>query len=232
MRSGDTLHSIAWRYGQSVEDLVAWNDLDSPDRIYPGQDIRLRPGPGDAPATAATDGGQGDAASGGSASGGAASSGEGASGNAGQSTSADRDGASGGDAEEGGDGGDGSVAEWAWPTAGEVVGTFGDGRAFGRGIDITGEAGQPVRAAAGGEVVYSGEGLEAYGPLIIIRHNSAFLSAYAHNTDVRVAEGDRVERGDRIASMGRSLDDEPLLHFEIRRDGDPVDPLDYLGDRP
>ena len=97
-----------------------------------------------------------------------------------------------------------------------------------KGIDIAGTAGQPVAASAGGKVVYAGTGLRGYGKLIIIKHNGTFLSAYAHNRDILVKEGQQVVRGQKIAEMGNTDADQVKLHFEIRRHGKPVDPLRYL----
>jgi lipoprotein NlpD len=97
-----------------------------------------------------------------------------------------------------------------------------------KGIDIAGIPGRPVKAASAGRVVYSGSGLLGYGQLIIIKHNSKFLSAYAHNRKLIVKEGDQVEPGQKIAELGSTGTDKPMLHFEIRRLGKPVDPLKYL----
>jgi lipoprotein NlpD len=119
---------------------------------------------------------------------------------------------------------------WRWPTAGTVARGFnaGDTR---KGILVAGTPGQPVRASASGTVVYSGNGLIGYGELIIIKHNDRMLSAYAHNRERNVVEGDTVQAGQQIATLGRNERDEPVLHFEIRRDGQPVDPIGYLPQR-
>jgi lipoprotein NlpD len=95
-------------------------------------------------------------------------------------------------------------------------------------LNITGRPGQSVVAAADGRVVYAGGGLRGYGELIIVKHNKRFLSAYAHNNRVLVKEGDKVKVGQRIAEMGSTGTDKVMLHFEIRRDGKPVDPVRYL----
>jgi lipoprotein NlpD len=100
-----------------------------------------------------------------------------------------------------------------------------------KGIDIAGNLGQPVFAAASGQVVYSGTGLRGYGKLLIIKHNDTFLSAYAHNNNLLVKEGDMVKAGQKIADMGSSGTDRVKLHFEIRREGTPVDPMKYLPKR-
>ncbi|WP_346775182.1 peptidoglycan DD-metalloendopeptidase family protein [Wenzhouxiangella sp. XN79A] len=120
--------------------------------------------------------------------------------------------------------------DWRWPTAGTVARGFNPGDTR-KGILIAGTPGQPVRAAAGGTVVYSGNGLIGYGELIIIKHNDRMLSAYAHNRERAVGEGEAVRAGQQIATLGRNERDEPVLHFEIRRDGQPVDPIGYLPQR-
>ncbi len=122
---------------------------------------------------------------------------------------------------------------WAWPVNGEIIKTFSAGGTGNKGIDIAGRAGAPVRAAAYGRVVYSGAGLQHYGKLIIIKHNARYLSAYAHNRKLLVKEGMVVQKGQKIAEMGRSGTgaNRVMLHFEIRADGEPVDPLSFLPTR-
>lgn len=100
-----------------------------------------------------------------------------------------------------------------------------------RGLNIGGRRGDPVVAAADGVVVYAGSGLKRYGNLLIIKHNDAFLSAYAHCDQMLVTENSRVRAGQRIATLGDSGATQPMLHFEIRRDGKPIDPLPLLGAR-
>ncbi len=117
---------------------------------------------------------------------------------------------------------------WQWPVTGKVVSHFRRNRHDARGIDIAGKAGQPVHAAASGKVVYSGNGLISYGNLIIVKHNKSYLSAYAYNRRLLVREGQWVEAGQRIAEMGSKEGKGPRLHFEIRRNGKPVDPERYL----
>jgi lipoprotein NlpD len=117
---------------------------------------------------------------------------------------------------------------WAWPYRGAIVGHFSDGGVENKGLDLSGNKGDPILAAAAGEVVYSGSGLLRYGDLIIIKHNEHFLSAYAHNSALLVKEGDKVTRGQKIAELGSSGIDRNMLHFEIRLDGKPVDPQLYL----
>jgi lipoprotein NlpD len=120
--------------------------------------------------------------------------------------------------------------KWRWPASGQVVGRFQASAAI-PGIDIAGKEGDPVVAAADGTVVYSGNGLVGYGELIIIKHNDSFLSAYGHNRKRLVAEGQQVKAGQQIAEMGSSGSSRDELQFQIRKDGNPVDPLDYLPSR-
>jgi lipoprotein NlpD len=116
---------------------------------------------------------------------------------------------------------------WAWPARGALLQAFNQGPNP-KGIAIAGEAGQPVLASAAGRVVYSGSGLRGYGKLVIIKHDATYLSVYAHNRELRVKEGERVAAGQAIAEMGSFDAERTGLHFEIRRLGKPVDPLQYL----
>lgn len=121
-----------------------------------------------------------------------------------------------------------AAPQWRWPVKGPLLSSFQGSNALNKGIDLGGKLGEPVLAAAGGQVVYSGSGLRGYGKLLIVKHNETFLSAYAHNDRLLVKEGDFVKAGQRIADMGSSGTDRVKLHFEIRRDGTPVDPLKFL----
>lgn len=118
--------------------------------------------------------------------------------------------------------------DWAWPAAGRVVEKF-EGNS--KGLGIAGRTGEPVLAAGDGRVVYSGSGLRGYGQLVIIKHNETYISAYAHNSRILVKEGQQVAKGQKIAEMGSSDADRTKLHFEIRRQGKPVDPLGHLPER-
>ena len=118
---------------------------------------------------------------------------------------------------------------WIWPASGKTVGTYGE--SGNKGVDIAGKTGDPVLAAADGKVVYSGTGLRGYGKLVILKHNATYLSAYAHNQTILVKEGQSVTKGQKIAEMGNSDTDQVKLHFEVRRQGKPVDPLKYLPPR-
>ncbi|OGT46285.1 MAG: hypothetical protein A3E83_09185 [Gammaproteobacteria bacterium RIFCSPHIGHO2_12_FULL_41_20] len=115
----------------------------------------------------------------------------------------------------------GPVSQWGWPARGKVT-------RLSKGIDIAGEVGQPILAAANGKVVYAGNGLRAYGNLILIKHNNLYLSAYAYNRTLYVQEGGLVKKGQKIANMGNAAPNKAVLHFEIRRAGKSVNPLSYL----
>lgn len=120
---------------------------------------------------------------------------------------------------------------WAWPAPGKVIATFsegGNGAEASKGIDIAGRTGDPVLAAGDGKIVYVGNGLRGYGNLVIVKHTTDFLSAYAHNSRILVKEGQAVKRGQKIAEIGNSDTDQPKLHFEVRHLGKPTDPLKYL----
>lgn len=196
---GDTLYSIAFRHGLDYRQVARWNRIGAPYRIYPGQKLRLVPPR---------------AASRGSSSASRARSD--------QSSTPRRP--SPPPAAPAGRG----ELKWRWPTEGEVVRRFSANSEGKRGIELRGRAGQVVEAAAGGRVVYSGNGLRGYGNLVIIKHNGRYLTAYAYNQRILVKEGDAVAQGQKIARMGLDARKRPTLHFELRRDGKPVDPLRYL----
>ncbi|HZS80891.1 MAG TPA: peptidoglycan DD-metalloendopeptidase family protein, partial [Herbaspirillum sp.] len=124
--------------------------------------------------------------------------------------------------------GEDEAVSWMWPADGKVVSAFGGGK---RGIDIAGNSGQPVLAAAAGKVMYAGSGIRGYGNLVIVKHTNNLLSAYAHNETILVKEGELVTKGQKIAGMGNSDSDSVKLHFEIRQQGKPVDPSKYLPSR-
>lgn len=195
VRSGDTLHSIAWRYRLDYRQLARWNSLTNPNLIFVGQKLRLSaPTQQQTVAKRATPRApQRQAATAKS-----------------PPTVKSRS----------------AALQWIWPATGSVrpatsaLGT--------KGIEILGQRGQPVKAAAAGRVVYSGSGLRGYGRLIIVKHNEEFLSAYAHNERLLVAEGAAVKSGESIAEMGDSEAKTVMLHFEIRRDGKAVEPLKLL----
>lgn len=121
------------------------------------------------------------------------------------------------------------ISTWGWPAQGKITTTFAP-NGGNKGINIAGKTDSPVLASADGVIVYSGNGLRSYGELIIIKHNSSFLSAYAYNKNILIKEGQKVKKGQQIATMGQK-EGNPLLHFEIRCNGEPVDPLRFLHDR-
>jgi lipoprotein NlpD len=123
------------------------------------------------------------------------------------------------------------TGRWTWPAKGVVIGRFSSNGSLNKGIDIAGELGEPVVAASDGSVVYAGSGLRGYGELVIIKHSDTYVSAYGHNRRLLVREGQQVKVGQVIAEMGSTGTDRVKLHFEIRRQGKPVDPLQYLPKR-
>ncbi len=118
---------------------------------------------------------------------------------------------------------------WQWPASGKLLAPFND--SSNKGLDISGKAGDPILAAGDGKVVYAGSGLRGYGELVIVKHNATYLSAYAHNRKILVKEGQSVTKGQKIAEMGNTDADAVKLHFEIRKQGKPVDPAQYLPKR-
>jgi lipoprotein NlpD len=118
---------------------------------------------------------------------------------------------------------------WQWPSSGKVIQPFNE--TGNKGIDFAGKSGDPVLAASGGKVVYVGTGIRGFGQLLIVKHNATYLSAYAHNRKILVAEGQQVTRGQKVAEMGNTDSDMVKLHFEIRKQGKPIDPSDYLPKR-
>jgi lipoprotein NlpD len=190
VRSGETLYTIAWRYGKDYRDLAYWNRLGSGSLIYPGQVLRLT-APADVAARPTTQ-------------------------EAGVKSSPLPPIPTQ------------AAPPWIWPTKGPVEVAFGNRPGSGTGILIGGQLNQRILAAANGRVVYAGGGLIGYGQLIIIKHNDTYLSAYGHNASLLVKEGDSIKKGQRIATMGEGPGRKPRLHFEIRRNGKPVNPRQYL----
>ena len=250
VKPGDTLIRIGLDSGQSFRDIARWNNMENPNRLEVGQVVRVVPPPAaalaakplspaspspSAPATpaaptaaAAPDkpaaplappvaqqpGGQPSVAlpartvASGPASGPASSPGAA---KAPQATPGDDE------------------INWLWPANGPLVGGFDEIK--NKGVDIGGSAGDPVLAAADGRVVYVGAGLRGYGNLIILKHNNTYLTAYAHNQALLIKEDQSVRRGQKIAEMGNSDADRVKLHFEVRRQGKPVDPIKFLPPR-
>ncbi|KPC53545.1 peptidoglycan DD-metalloendopeptidase family protein [Amantichitinum ursilacus] len=189
VQKGDTLYRIAVNNGQSVNNLVRWNNLKDATAIEIGQVLRVTPRAGDRPAPTTTRRPTTPPAS--------------------ETT---------------------APAEVApkigliWPAKGQVL-KSGDRN---NGIDIAGNRGDAVVAAAAGKVVYAGEGIRGYGKLLVIKHSEVYLTAYAHNDALAVKEGDEVKQGQRIASMGDSGAERVALHFELRYKGKAIDPTSAL----
>jgi lipoprotein NlpD len=223
VKPGDTLIRIGLENGQNWKDLIKWNSLDNPNIIEVGQVIRVvQPGvdPNSASSkpitTARVDTRPLDAKP--AAPAGGASTPPPAATPApapAPATPAVKD-------------ADDDV-NWGWPASGAVVATFDDGKV--KGLSIGGKAGDPVLAAADGRVVYAGSGLRGYGNLIILKHNNTYLTAYAHNQTLLVKEDQSVKRGQKIAEMGSTDSDTVKLHFEIRKQGKPIDPAKLLPPR-
>ena len=212
---GDTLFSIAWRYGVKYEDLAKHNGISPPYIIRPSQVIRLDLKNNGQPSVTT-----GTKTKSSKSSAPAKKTPQGSITRSENKTAkplqTPRVNASSG------------APQWRWPAKGAILSSFQGNNGLNKGIDLGGKLGEPVLAAASGVVVYAGSGLRGYGKLLIIKHNETFLSAYAHNERLRVKEGDLVKVGQVIADMGSSGTDRVKLHFEIRRDGTPVDPLKYL----
>jgi lipoprotein NlpD len=224
VRSGDTLIRIGLDHGQSFRDIARWNNLDNPNRIEVGQVLRVvppagaaavskavpqssvssAPTPALAPLPLAIDKPAPQVAAVASAPAASVSA-------AAPAVSPEDD------------------ISWIWPTSGPVLAGFDEVK--NKGLDIGGAAGDPVLAAADGRVVYVGAGLRGYGNLIILKHNNTYLTAYAHNQTLLIKEDQTVRKGQKIAEMGSSDADRVKLHFEVRRQGKPVDPSKYLPPR-
>lgn len=248
VKKGDTLYSIALDNGLDYKELAAWNNIENPNLILVGQVLRVK-----APGAAASDGVVVRPVSVGSAieqrtlagndklkrepKAGKEPYSEQALARAQQKTvepvaaavpknkpksetPAD---------EKVSDSASGDDIAWLWPANGKLVGTFSESGS--KGIDIGGRSGDAVLAAAAGKVVYSGSGLRGYGKLVIVKHNNNYLTAYAHNQNVLVKEDQMVAKGQKIAEMGNTDADQVKLHFEVRRQGKPVDPLKHLPQR-
>ena len=221
VQRGDTLYSIAFRYGWDWKALAANNGLREPFTIYPGQRLSLAtrsaaPRPSAPVATASRPSSGGAVQSRPTA---PAPTPAPASRPAPQQTVTQKPAATPAPA---------ALTGWQWPAQGPLIARFQSNTSLNKGIDIAGQLGQPVKAAANGSVVYAGRGLIGYGDMIIIKHDENYLSAYAHNSRLLVKEGEQVKVGQQIAEMGSSGTDRVKLHFEIRRRGQPVDPLGYL----
>ncbi|MCB1917618.1 MAG: peptidoglycan DD-metalloendopeptidase family protein [Rhodocyclaceae bacterium] len=251
VQPGDTLHKIAQQHGVTLAELTEWNAFEDPDRLEVGREIRIAPpdgvvvrpispdapvvvtpidGPAQEPSPAPPEVKSGPiggvqpysdeawaaARSGAPASAPSASP---------EPTTAPAEVTAPAAPPTESRRVDG--ISWSWPNGGTLVGQFSQSSAR-KGLDIAGSTGDPVYAAASGKIVYAGTGLRGYGKLVIIKHDSNYLSAYAHNDQLMVKEGQSVSKGQQIATLGSTDSDKPKLHFEIRRQGKPVDPSRYL----
>ncbi len=224
VKPGDTMIRVGLESGQNWKDLVKWNNLDNPNVIEVGQVLRVVPPGSDAgvstrPITSAKaetrplDTKPAPVAA------------SGASATASPSTTLP---AAATTAAAAGREGDDDI-NWIWPASGPITSVFEEGKS--KGLGIAGKLGDPVLAAAEGRVVYAGSGLRGYGNLVILKHNATYLTAYAHNQTLLVKEDQSVRRGQKIAEMGSTDSDRVMLHFEIRRQGKPVDPAKLLPPR-
>jgi lipoprotein NlpD len=217
VKQGDTLIRIGLETGQNWRDVARWNGLENPNLIEIGQVLRVVPPTADNPVVVARPVASPSAAA--------------SSVTPTQSASAARPAAAATSPASAAAAAASAASEeelgWIWPTsAGAVLAGFDEAK--NKGLDIGGKVGDAVLAAADGRVVYSGAGLRGYGNLIILKHNNTYLSAYAHNQTLLVKEDQSVRKGQKIAEMGNSDSDKVKLHFEIRRQGKPVDPSRYL----
>jgi lipoprotein NlpD len=220
VQKGDTLYSISWRYGMDYKDVARINGIRSPYTIYVGQKLRFSAPPRTATAPVSRPPAQSkpvQPAPAPKATSPAPKSTPQAATPPPTKTEPKFVGS--------------QNLQWRWPTSGPVVSTYSESSPGRKGIDIAGKAGQDIMAAASGKVVYSGNGLPRYGNLLIIKHNDVYLSAYAHNDKLLVKEGEIVNAGQKIALMGRTGTQRDQLHFEIRRNGKPIDPLRFLPKR-
>lgn len=207
VKPGETLYSIAFEYGRDHRDVARWNRISRPYTIYPKQNLRIIPISSDKKTNKT---------------------------NKTTTKSTTRKLPPVRKNEPVSNKAryiSNAKLKWQWPTRGSVVSTFSLRDPGRRGIDIEGRKGQPVKAAAAGRVVYRGNGLRGYGNLIILKHNDTYFSAYAHTEDVVVKENEKVKLGQRIADMGNTSSEKTKLHFEIRRNGKPINPLKYLPKR-
>ena len=226
VKSGDTLIRIGMDNGQSWRDIARWNNIENPNLIETGQILRVTP-PEEtgvvvrpvsstnvvtSPAPANTASATAPASN-------TASVRPPASAANPPNASTPANNLANSDSAE-------DTVSFQWPTRGNVLAGFDEVK--NKGIDIAGKAGDPVLAAADGKVVYAGSGLRGYGNLVILKHNNTYLTAYAHNQSLLVKEDQAIKRGQKIAEMGNSDADQVKLHFEIRRQGKPVDPAKYL----
>jgi len=233
VRPSETLYSIAWQYSLDYRYLASLNGINTDYIIYPGQRLRLKPPANTVarprPPIAVTKKSQAPV----------------------KSTPQAKvikpivkktppvntkrsDKTSSTSAQTSSKSDSAAAPTWRWPTKGKVLTNFYTGSAAGKGIDINGQKGESISAAAAGVVVYAGNGIRGYGNLVIIRHNANYLSAYAHNDKINVREGEQVKGGQRIAELGSTgsgARNRSMLHFQVRKGGKPIDPIKVLPKR-
>lgn len=207
VKKGDTLYSISWRYGMDYKTVAKINKIRSPYNIYVGQVLRFKSSASKTSTRSSTTTSTKPTTRSQSAT---------------KPTTSTKPASSVSN---------NKALTWHWPTKGKITSTYSSTATGRKGINISGKSGQPIVAAASGKVVYSGNGLARYGNLLIIKHNDVYLSAYAHNRTLLYKEGDYVKAGQKIATMGSSGSQSTQLHFEIRRNGKPVDPMRFLPKR-
>ncbi|WP_345797780.1 peptidoglycan DD-metalloendopeptidase family protein [Castellaniella sp. MT123] len=216
VRAGDTLYKIAQAHGMEVSRLAQLNNISNPTQLSIGQVLRLDSGtqqPANHSTAVATPVPTKPAGNG-------ASSSSGASGGTAEAAAPVEASASRAS--------DATLISWGWPADGKIIQGF---NANTKGIDIEGPVGTPIMAAAGGKVMYAGNGVRGLGNLILLGHSNGFITAYAHNQTLLVKTGETVKKGAKIATMGQTDSTSPRLHFEVRRRGTPVNPLSYLPSR-
>ena len=213
IKPGDTLIKVGLEHGQSWKDIARWSNLDNPNVIEVGQVVRVVPPGRDVASSSSSSSGRG-----------VAPVVVGSGSTAASSTTPAPTPTPTAPAAKGAD-----DVDFIWPASGSLIAGFDESR--NKGYDISGKAGDPVIAAADGRVVYAGAGLRGYGNLIILKHNNTYLTAYAHNQSLLVKEDQSVKKGQKIAEMGSTDADRVKLHFEVRRQGKPVDPSRYLPSR-
>jgi lipoprotein NlpD len=219
VKYGDSLYSVAWRYGLDYKKVAMWNGIRAPYMIYPGQKLYLNPRVKPPPVAEKREKKKHTVVS--------VRKGVPPQRTTKSKLSDDKLITKPKDISKDIN----KTVEWLWPVDGDVVKSFSAKARGKKGIEFAGSLGQSIKAASAGKVVYSGSGLIGYGQLIIIKHNNKYLSAYAHSSKLFVSEGDKVESGQKIAELGSTGTDRPKLYFEIRQNGDPVDPLRYLPKR-
>lgn len=208
VKRGETLYAIAWTYGFDYRQLASANHIRSPYIIYPGQEIKVDGSQNARPSTSENKPVQTPKVA------------------QNEPTSAVQTPVYTAPVES-----NNATPSWRWPANGRLISHYSTTKPVNKGIDIAGSMGDSIFAATDGTVVYAGQGLRGYGNLVIVKHNDTYLSAYAHANRILVSEQEKVTVGQKIAEIGSTGTDKVMLHFEIRQNGKPVDPLQYLPKR-